>query len=113
MPSRIGSALERRELREEFDELSEHFVEFTRFQEYRDDVVVILEMIVQAMDECLEDLREAERRFNFAGVVGNIPHPIADFDDEWLRQHCRFVGWKIRELMRILHVPPIIRVPGS
>jgi len=65
------------------------------------------------MDDCLEDLREAERRFNFAGVVGNIPRPIADFDDEWLRQHCRFIGREIRELMRILHVPPIIRVPGS
>eukprot|EP00963_Diacronema_lutheri_P002919 scaffold234_cov353-Pavlova_lutheri.AAC.13 len=62
MPSRMGSALERRELREEFDELSELFVEFTQFQEYRDDVVVILEMIVQVMDDCLEDSREAEHR---------------------------------------------------
>ena len=59
MPSRMGSALERRELREEFDELSELFVEFMQFQEYRDDVLVILEMIVQSMDDCLEDLLSA------------------------------------------------------
>jgi len=34
VPSRMGSALERGELREEFDELSELFVQFTHFLEY-------------------------------------------------------------------------------
>eukprot|EP00894_Picocystis_sp_ML_P005590 jgi/Pico_ML_1/56107/g1698.t2 len=95
----MGSALERREPREEFDELSELFVEFTQFQEYQDDVVVILEMIVQAMDDCLEDLREAERYWNYACAIGNVPRAIADLDDEWLRQHCRFVGWEEYERM--------------
>eukprot|EP00963_Diacronema_lutheri_P012013 scaffold1557_cov426-Pavlova_lutheri.AAC.1 len=70
-------------------------------------------MIVQAMDDCLEDLREAERYWNYACAIGNVPRAIADLDDEWLRQHCRFVGWEVRELMRILQVPPIIKVPGS
>lgn len=85
MPSRMRSALERRELRKDFDELSKLFVAFMQFQEYRDEVLVILEMIVQSMDDCLDDLREAERYWNYRYATGNIPRGIADFEDEWLR----------------------------
>lgn len=113
MPSRVGCALERKRLRENIAELAVLFVEFAHLGGYEDEIIVILHIILIAIEGCREELQEAERYWNYRGVVSNVPRTVDTFNDEWLRQHCRFVGWEIREIMRILRVPPIIRVRGT
>lgn len=114
MPSRVGCALERRRLRKQFDELARLFASYAGVLGLgEDERIVILRTIREAMVQCLADLEVAKRYWNFNRLVTNVPKTIDDFSDDWLRQHCRFVGWEIKEIMRILEIPSTIRVRGT
>lgn len=113
MPSRVGCALERRELRKQFDDLAILFVRFNSLVDGDGDVIPILEIILKALEDCHAELEEAESYWTYQSPVGNISRTIDAFNDEWLRQHCRFKGSEIREIMRILEVPSTIRVRGT
>eukprot|EP00963_Diacronema_lutheri_P012299 scaffold1712_cov318-Pavlova_lutheri.AAC.2 len=75
--------------------------------------LAILQAILAAIERCWADLQRAKRFWNYRCAVSNVSCTIDAFDDDWLRQHCRFLGWEIRELMRILKVPRIIRIESS
>lgn len=114
MPSRVGCALERRRLRKQYDDLAVLYVGYVAVGGINEDErIAILAVILEAMEQCLEDLEDAKRYWNYHGRVTNIPKFVNAFHDDWLRQHCRFVGWEVLELMRILDVPKVIRIPGS
>eukprot|EP00963_Diacronema_lutheri_P006066 scaffold509_cov315-Pavlova_lutheri.AAC.10 len=114
MPSRVGCALERRLLRKQFDELVGLFMGFLAARRLRADVRIgVLRLLLAAIERCWKDLENAKRYWNYRNAVGNVPRTIGGFTDDWLRQHCRFVGWEIRELMRILNIQSTIRVRGT
>lgn len=83
MPPRVSSARERERLREQFDELAVLFVQFSLLGGYEDEVLVILQMILIAIEDCWEELEEAEGCKSRQGVVSNAPHEIDNLDDEW------------------------------
>eukprot|EP00963_Diacronema_lutheri_P007309 scaffold644_cov357-Pavlova_lutheri.AAC.8 len=83
MPSRVSSARERERLREQFDELAVLFVQFSLLGGYEDEVLVILQIILIAIEDCWEELEEAKGCKSHQGVVSNAPHEIDSLDDEW------------------------------
>lgn len=114
MPSRVGSALERRMLRKQFDELVGLFIGFMAAHRLHPDVRIgVLRLLVALIEECWDDLERAKQYWTYRSTITNVPQTIEGFSDDWLRQYCRFVGPEIRELMRILRVPITIRVRGT
>ena len=114
MPSRVGCALERKTLRKQFDELVGLFIGFTAAHRLRADVRIgVLRLLLAAIERCWEDLENAKRYWTYKSAVSNVPRTIDGFSNDWLRQHCRFVGPEIREIMRILRIPRTIRVRGT
>lgn len=72
MPSRPGSAPERREFRAELDESVVRYAKIGQFQECVDGDHILLHVIVQDEEERTEDLPNGERLWNYRGVLANV-----------------------------------------
>lgn len=112
MPFHVGCTLVCREIQKHFDDLVVLFIELHDLGD-DGDVFPTLEIILKAMEDVHAALEEAKRYWTCYSLLGDISRIIDALNDVWLRQHCRFIGPEIREIMRILEPPSTIRAHGT